>query len=68
MTICTGRKYADDFIVEAQDMEKAISSAIEAIVSSLPKTARRYDVIKDVLVQTSNCLERIPIEFFPSNK
>ena len=63
MFLCSGRKYSDDFILESSDMEKAVISAVNAIMSSLPKNARRYDIVKDVLVQAKDCLERIPVEF-----
>lgn len=63
MFLCNGRKYPDDFILEGRYMEKAVISAVNAVMSSLPKDARRYDVIKDVLAQAKDCLDRIPLEF-----
>ena len=68
MPLCLGRKYSDDVVIESHDMEKAVTSTVKAAISSLPKDARRYDVVKDVLEQAQKCLDRIPIEFFPDNK
>lgn len=68
MTLFFGRKYSDDFVLDSHDMEKAITSTIKSALSSLPKNARRYDVVRDVLEQARRCLDSIPMEFFPDNK
>lgn len=55
--------FTDGFKLMQDDVDKAVKAAVKAITESLPQEANRMDVVKTILKESVNVIDRLPVLF-----
>lgn len=55
--------FADGFKLMQDDVDKAVKAAVKAVTESLPQEANRMDVVKTILKEAGNVIDRLPVLF-----
>lgn len=55
--------FTDGFKLMQDDVDKAVKAAVKAVTESLPQEANRMDVVKTILKEAGNVIDRLPVLF-----
>lgn len=55
--------FTDGFKLMQDDVDKAVKAAVKAVTESLPQEANRMDVVKTILKEAVNVIDRLPVLF-----
>lgn len=60
--------FTDGYKLMQDDVDKAVSATVEAMMNVLPKEAQRFDVVEALLQAAKENIKKMPIQFLTDKK